>query len=571
MCASFQATVAAHPEVTALRIAGEPQGLTYREYGERVRRIAVGLAGLGVRHGDTVALMLRNRPEFNLVDMAILHLGATAFSIYNTSSPEQMEYLFGNGGNRVVVTEREFLDRVLEVRSRTGIELLISVDGGDGAVPLDKVETTSGDLDFEASWRAVRPEDLLTIIYTSGTTGPPKGVELTHANVVANSEIEAGLLRPAVGARLLSYLPSAHALDRIGINYFAASAGLELNIVRDPREVNAALLQVRPVMMAGVPRIWEKLQAIMEAAVAAEPDPAKQAAIHEAIELGRTVVRSQQARLTTGSDGPGPELLRRFEMAEQQVLRPLRAVAGLDQTRITLLGAAPSAPHMLEFFAAVGLPLLEAWGMTELTCLSTINSPEAPRFGTVGRPMPGIEVKLAEDGEVLARGRTMMRGYRHDPERTAETIGSDGWLRTGDLGVLEDGHLRIIGRKKELIINSSGKNMSPVNIECAIKGASPLIGQAICIGDRRPYNVALIVLDPQLAPLYPEPEREIASAVHRANTRLSRVEQIKRYLVLDTEWQPDSDELTATSKLRRTPIAEKYAEQIEQLYAATDQ
>ncbi|RJQ81810.1 long-chain fatty acid--CoA ligase [Pseudonocardiaceae bacterium YIM PH 21723] len=526
LCATFQATVAAHPDVVALRAVGDERGITYREYGERVQRIATGLHALGVRAGDTVGLMLRNRPEFSLVDMAILHLGAVSFSVYNTSSAEQLAYLFGNAGNRVVITEEEFADTVRTVAS---VDQFILIEN------LDELENTPSDLNFEASWKAVQPEDLLTIIYTSGTTGPPKGVELTHANIVANSAAERDILVLPAGSRVLSYLPSAHAFDRIGMGYVAIDQALELISLADAKQLGPALVATQPHLVAGVPRVWEKLHTALLAGIAAHPN--------------REVI---EAAIESGDD---------------EVLGRLRAVVGLDQTRYAVVGAAPSAPHMLEFFAKIGLPLLEGWGMTESSCVSTFNRPGSHRFGTVGTAVRGIEIRLDTDGEVLLRGPQVMRGYRSDPERTAEVLTADGWLRTGDIGSLADGYLSIVDRKKDLIINAAGKNMSPANIEATVKGASPLIDQVVCIGDRRPYNVALIVLDPVATQGKPDLDTEIAAAIDQANARLSRVEQIKRFTVLHHEWLPDSDELTPTSKLKRKPIAAKYADLIDQLYA----
>jgi long-subunit acyl-CoA synthetase (AMP-forming) len=329
-----------------------------------------------------------------------------------------------------------------------------------------------------------------------------------------------------------------------------------------------------------VPRIWEKLKAALEAGFAAEPDEARRAATLQAVELGREKVRLEQAR------EPVPDQLREaYERADAAVLAKIRAKLGFDRCRSYLIGAAPAPLEVFEFFAALGIPICEVWGMSELSSIATIVPQDDLRFGTVGRAIPGVEVRLDEDGEILVRGHTVMSGYRNLPDKTAETIEPDGWLRTGDIGTLdEDGFLKIIDRKKELIINAAGKNMSPANIEQQLKQGSPLIGQAMAIGDRRPYNVALIVLDPDASVAFarehglpdasaeamavePKVLQEVSAGVERANAHLSRVEQIKRFKLLGCDWPAAGDELTPTMKLKRRSISAKYESEIEALYA----
>jgi len=342
----------------------------------------------------------------------------------------------------------------------------------------------------------------------------------------------------------------------------------------------AALLEVRPTVWGGVPRVWEKLQAGLDAAIAADPDAARRAKVLSAIEVGREVVRREQA----GEPLDG-ELRAAHAQAEEQVLRPLRERLGLEQAESIVVGAAPPTRELLEFFRALGLELLELWGMSELSCVCTTNRPHANRIGTVGQAIPDVELALAEDGELLVRGPMVMRGYRGEPAKTAAAIDAQGWLHTGDIGQIdEQGFVSIVDRKKELIINAAGKNMSPANIEAQLKSAHPLIGQAVCVGDRRPYNVALLVLEPEAAATWaraheiedPSPAQlavrkdlraELDAAVARANEHLARVEQIKRFSLLGAEWLPGGDELTPTMKLRRKPIAEKYAAEIESLYS----
>jgi long-subunit acyl-CoA synthetase (AMP-forming) len=549
MCEAFQITAAERPDQVALRTPGDGVAITFGEYAERVRRIAGGLSSLGVGKGDTLALMLVNRPEFNIVDTAALHLGATPFSIYNTSAPEQIEYLFSNAGNRIVVTERAFLSQVRAALAAgtVDVEQVVLIDGDDeDTVPLSDLEQAEpSQFDFEASWRAVEPSDILTLIYTSGTTGPPKGVQLSHANLMAEVRGVAERLPTEPGGRITSFLPSAHIADRWSAHYQSSMCfGFTITSIADPRTVVEHLPEVRPTAWGSVPRIWEKIKAALEAQGIADP-----AALPDEQKAG------------------------------------IRAKLGLDQAAWLVVGAAPTPREVLEYFAGLGLPICELWGMSETSCCATINPPDRVKIGTTGPPIEGADLRIADDGEVLIRGPLIMAGYRNDPEKTAEAIDADGWLHTGDIGELdEDNYLKIVDRKKELIINAAGKNMSPANIESKLKGASPLIGQCICIGDNRPYNVALIVLDPDACAAFAteqgledaspaslsastEVQELVGKGVEEANSHLSRVEQIKRFKVLPVDWEPDSDELTPTMKLKRRPIDKKYAAEIEALYA----
>jgi long-subunit acyl-CoA synthetase (AMP-forming) len=581
LCEAFQNTAARLADEVALRTPGGAVTITWRQYAERVRRIAAGLANLGVKPGDTIALMMVNRPEFNVCDTAALHLGATPFSIYNTSSPEQVAYLFSNAANRVVITESQFVPLLKSVAGQTEVQHIVCVDGApEGTIALSDVEDRPADgFDFEASWRAVSPDDVATIIYTSGTTGPPKGVEITHTNMLAQCAATTEVLGHANGDRLISYLPSAHVADRWGTHYSPMIYGAQVTCLADHRMILSAFLEVRPTSMGGVPQMWYKLKAGIEAAVEHEQDPAKQQGMRWALDVGRRYVQA-------GQSGEVPaELEAEYHKADELVLSKLRAMIGLDQVRVAVSGAAPIAPDVLEFMCSIGLPVCELWGMSELSCCATINPPGAIRIGTVGPTIPGVELKLAEDGELLARGATVMRGYRRDPEKTADTIDADGWLHTGDIATIDDdGYVTIIDRKKELIINQAGKNMSPANIENAVRAASPLVGQVVTIGDNRPYNTALIVLEPDMAAGFaasqgnagasiaelakdPSMIAAIQSAVDSANARLSRVEQLKKFRILPVVWEPGGDELTPTMKLRRRPITEKYAADIEELYA----
>ncbi|WP_067720676.1 AMP-dependent synthetase/ligase [Nocardia yamanashiensis] len=583
LCHAFQITAARDPDAIALRDAGGGITVTWREYARRVRAIAAGLAGLGVGPGDTVAIMLTNRPEFHLVDTAVLHAGATPFSVYNTNPAEMLAYLFGNAGNRIVVCERQFVPVVLAAKELGGkVEHVVCVDGAiDGTIGLDAVEAApAAEFDFESAWRAVRPEDLLTIVYTSGTTGPPKGVELTHANFIANARIVEEFGGVDGRDRVISYLPDAHAANRWFAHYGNLLKGVQLTTLSDPKQAIATLTEVRPTVFLAVPRIWVKVKAAIEAQIAAEPSPVKRALAEWAIGVGRA-----RARLASAGRKPGAALALQYAVADRLVLSRIRTRMGLDQVRLGVTGAAPLAPEALEFVLGLGITVCEAYGMTECTAGATVNRPGRIRIGTVGTALPGTEIRLADDGEVLVRGANVMRGYRNDPEQTAAAVDADGWLHTGDIGTLDaDGYLSIVDRKKELIINAAGKNMSPANIENAIAVATPLAGPVAVIGDARPYNTALICLDPDAAAAFAErhaiPDRslsalavnplvrtEIQAGVDAANATLSRVEQIKKYTVIGESWEPGTTHLTPTGKLRRKPIAVTYADAIESMYA----
>jgi long-chain acyl-CoA synthetase len=586
ICEAFQATAAADPAAVALRTPGATVEISWREYARRVERIAAGLAALGTERGDAVALMMANRPEFNLCDTAALHLGAVPVSIYNTLPVEQVVHLLSNAGSRVAICESRFAERVIEAGAQTGVEHVVCVDDAPaGTIPLAELERRgSPEFDFDAAWRAVEPDDVLTLIYTSGTTGPPKGVELTHANMLAELEATSQYLPVVPGDRCVSFLPSAHIADRWITHYTGLVFGAQITCVADTGQLAAALADARPTIWGAVPRVWEKLKGALEAGIDAEPDPAKAAALRDAISVGRRKVRVEQAAARGEGRGPGENLLAEFEAAEE-VRSRLRAKLGLDQVRWSVSGAAPIAVDVLELFAAIGLPICELWGMSELSCAATLNPPGRARFGTVGTALPGIEVALTDDGELLCRGPNVMRGYRGEPDMTAAAIDPEGWLHTGDIADIDpDGYVRIVDRKKELIINAYGKNMSPANIEAKLKAASPLIGHAVAIGDRRPYNVALIVLDPEGCAAYaaaeglsdasvvalsrdPRVAAAVAGAVERANEQLARVEQIKRHTILPDEWPPGGEQLTPTMKLKRKPIGNRYQRQIEDLYA----
>ncbi|HKG36929.1 MAG TPA: AMP-dependent synthetase/ligase [Solirubrobacterales bacterium] len=576
---AFLATVARVGDDVAIRTDDDAVAWTWNEVAAMVRRIAGGLAALGVGKGDTVALMLANRPEFIPSDLAAVSLGAVPFSIYQTASPEQIAYVVGDAGATVAIVEQAYLPQFEEARGDLpGLEHLIVLDGEEGP-NLQSLQEEDPGFDPAGHSAQVGLDDLLTLIYTSGTTGPPKGVQLTHRNLLAlTASVEEIIEVPERGAKLISWLPAAHIAERGAHYYLPVTKGPSVTICPDPRKVVEFLPNVKPTWFFAVPRIWEKLKAGLEAQLAGLPEE-QRASAQRGVEAALQKVRLEQA----GEEVPD-ELATAVAEADEKMFSSLRTALGFDEAVAVSVGAAPTPLEVLEFFHAIGVPVGELWGMSETCGVATMNPPDQVKLGTVGPPIPGVEIRLAEDGEILVKGDPIMPGYRNLPEKTEETF-EDGWLLTGDIGELdEDGYLKIVDRKKELIINAAGKNMSPANIESKLKAASPLIGQCVAIGDRRPYNVALIVLDSDFTPGWAKQngldgvalgdlveEEQLLAAVQagvdEANSKLSRVEQIKKFTILPTEWEPGGDELTPTMKLRRRPIAEKYEDQIKALYA----
>jgi long-subunit acyl-CoA synthetase (AMP-forming) len=579
---ALRRTAANHPDIVAVRTVDDGVSLTWSELLHRVDEVAGGLAKLGVTRGATVALMLGNRPEFHLVDLAAATLGATPFSIYLTYPPEDIRYLIEDAGSTVAIVEQAYLEPMLAARKDLpNLTHVIVVDGDapEGTIALADVEGADPDFDPTAISAQITADDLVTLIYTSGTTGPPKGVQLTHRNIMSTAETVEKVIPFDAGGRVISWLPAAHIAERMAHHYIPLVYAGTVTCCPNPREVLSYLPQVHPTWFFAVPRIWEKLKAGLETMQAAQPEEQRRP-IEQALRASLERVRLRQR----GEPVP-PELEAEVAKADEEMFSKLRAMLGLDQLVAVNVGAAPTPVEVLEFFHALGIELAELWGMSETCGAGTCNRPGQVKIGTVGPATPGIELKLASDGELLVRGECVMTGYRNSADKTAEALDADGWLHTGDIGQIdEDGFLTIVDRKKELIINAAGKNMSPANIEARIKTASPLIGQAICIGDSRPYNTALIVLDADFAPQWaaqqgieataledlahePKINAAVEAAIEQGNQHLSRVEQIKKLTIVPGDWLPGGDELTPTMKLKRRPIAAKYAAEIEAMYA----
>ena len=586
LCHYFQQRVAENADELAITNADGSVRLTWSEYGAQVRRASAALASEGLNSGDVVAIMLSNRPEFHIVDAGVMHLGAIAFSVYNTSAPEQIDYLFSNSRPKIVVTERQFENKVREALAMRRAEgdtftrRVVVIDSDEKAEGLEEfLDQGADDFDFDAAWQAVDPDDILTLIYTSGTTGNPKGVELTHANLLYQLGVISAVVGDLSDGRVISYLPDAHLINRWICQYAPMYFTIEVTDVDDPKILVDVLGKVHPTFFVAVPMLWYKIVGKVKSTIAAEEG------IKGTLLRWATGIGARRAEARVAGTSPSRRDALAYAVADRLVLSTLREKLGMDQLTAAVSGAAPIDASTLVFLSSLGIDVLEAWGLSETSAVTTVNPAAKPRFGTVGKAIPGTEVALGEDGEVLVRGGGVMRGYHRDPVYTAASIDEYRWVHTGDIGELDDeGYLTIIDRKKELIINDGGKNISPANIEGALKAASTLIGSAVAVGDRRPHISALITLDPDAATefaarsevdasdpadlaMHPEVRSAIASAVEAANARLSRVEHVRTWEILPTFWAPGSDELTPTLKLRRAPIARKYADQIDALYA----
>jgi long-chain acyl-CoA synthetase len=576
----FLDTVRARPGAVALRWKdGEAyRSMTFGEYADQATRVAAALGELGAKRGTRVVALLRNRPEFHVADVGALLAGATPISLYNSSSPEQLANLAGHSRAEIaVVDEGDFAERLLSVRGALPDLRHVIVVGAapNGTIPWSDLIGVEP-LDLERAAHVAKPDDLVTVIYTSGTTGEPKGVMLDHANICWTIEsLRLALSFPTDGFRIVSYLPMAHIAERITTHYSGVSLGYEVTTCPDLHHVALYLNEARPQLLFGVPRTYEKIHSGIRAVLAA--DPVREEVFDRALAIGARVASARAA-----GEEPSPDDTAAFADADRDTLRPVRELLGLDALQVAVTAAAPIPVEILQFFRALGLPLSEMYGLSESSGPATWE-PERVRVGTVGRVIPGGELRLDDDGEVLFRGGNVFRGYLDDRERTAATLDRDGWLHSGDVGELDaDGYVRIVDRKKELIITAGGKNIAPAVLEAALK-AQPLIGQACVVGDARPFVAALLVLDPDVAPVWavqrglsaatlPElavdedVRAEIAHEVDEVNRNFSRAEQIRAFAVLGQDWLPDSDELTPTMKLKRRGILAKYAAEIEALY-----
>jgi long-chain acyl-CoA synthetase len=582
VCSAFAATVGRIGPAVALRgreTGGQWSEMSWDAYAHGACRVASALDALGLRRGERVALMMRSRPEFHLVDMGTMLAGGTPLSIYNSSPPVRVSALLGHSQAVIAVVEDRFLERLEAVRDQLpALRHVVVV--GDTADPAGKVVPWStlldaSPVDLQAAADAVSPEDEATVIYTSGTTGAPKGVLHTHRATAINMAMFSELWGSLQGLQSISYLPMAHISERNVTHYVHVTMGTVVSCCPDLVELPAVMAEVHPHWWFCAPRMWEKLKAGIEALMAR--DPARAEAFQSARALGAEV-RALRAAGRPVHD----TLAAQWDRARREVIQPVLAPLGLDRVRIATTGAAPTPRETHEFFLDCGMPLSEAYGLSE--CPGITCDPVDVVPGTAGKPFPGVEVRLADDGEILARGPTLFAGYLDEPDSTAEAIDADGWLHTGDLGVFDEaGNLSVIDRKKEIIVCSSGHNVSPVQVEAALK-ESVLVGQACVVGHGRPHVVALLVLDPEGAGTFARREGldgltladlarhpvVLAAVEHDvaiANERFPRAEQVRAFHLLGEEWLPDSDLLTPTAKLKRREVVARYQTEIDKLYA----
>jgi len=580
----FAQTVRDHGDRVALRWRNEDESWgewTFSDYADQVARAAAGMQAMGVAPGQRIVLMMRNLREFHVLDMAAYFCGATSISIYNSSSPEQIQYLVDHcGAGFGVFEDASFMARLQDVKDNLPALQHVGVLDPEGASGYD---FTYADLvghdaiDLDQASSVAQPDDLATIIYTSGTTGPPKGVMLTHYNVAwtVESLFRCIAIDDLVGMRAVSYLPMAHIAERVSSHYQQAFNGIEVTCCPDPGQIALYAREVRPQIMFGVPRVWEKFQAGVMGALSADPE--KEKAVTDGV--AAAIPLAEAIDWGTATD----EQRETYAFLDEAAFKGIREMLGLDALEIAITGAAPIPAELLSWFRAIGVPLSEIYGMSESSGPMTWAARKV-KAGTVGPAIPGCEVKLAEeDNEIICRGGNVFQGYLNAPEKTAETLDEDGWLHSGDIGeVDEDGYYSVVDRKKELIITAGGKNLSPANLEAKLK-MIPLVGQACAIGDDRPFVSALVVLDADVAPAWAEKlgiafdsladlaahaevEEQINADLVEVMASFNNAERVKKVKVLGEEWLPDSSELTPTSKLKRRNIHDIYSNEIEELY-----
>jgi long-chain acyl-CoA synthetase len=562
---------------------GEWRDVTFAEVGQIVREIGLGLIDLGIEAGDRVCILCTTRPEWTYADFAISSAGAIVVPIYPTNSPEECEWVAGNSDARAIVCENAAqVAKIVRVRERLpDLRAIVVIDPeGDiaDAVPLAEVRERgrAGDAsELDARTDAVRPEDPFTFIYTSGTTGPPKGCVLTHANYRAMLDLCISIeVLEGGGEVTYLYLPLAHSFALLIQLLSFDLGGTMVYFGGDPKQIVAELQEVKPTYLPSVPRVFEKIYTLATAQMAQASEQEREQ-LRQAIEVGLRV-RDLEVR---GEPVPS-ELRQAFEAADEGIFAKVRAIFG-GRVRQAVTGAAPIAPDILEFFYACGVPVLEGYGMTETATAATYSTIEHHRFGTVGRPFPGVELKIADDGEILVKGPNIFSGYYKNADASFGAV-IDGWLHTGDLGsVDQDGYLIISGRKKDIIITAGGKNLTPANVENDLK-QSRWISQAVMHGDRRPYPVVLITLDEEeIVPWAKEqglPSDLVSLARHehvraliegeidQVNARYAQVEQVKKFAILDHDLSQETGELTPTLKVKRNVVNEKYAEVFDSLY-----
>ena len=599
----FQERVRNHPDKVAFRYkaSGDWKDITWREYGDTVKKVSKSLLALGFGHSDKISLLSGNRPEWHITDVAAMSLGGATAAIYTTNSPEQVAYIVDHSDSKVAfVDTTEQLEKILKVRSDVSkLQKVVVFSGYQGDADADFVMTWEDflalgndveDAHFDEATAKVKPEDLATFVYTSGTTGPPKAVMLTHANIwwTATHSEQHIPIGDADNGRALSYLPLSHIAERMISHLLQIYYGTQTWFAESIDTLLVDLNACKPTYFFGVPRVWEKFYAGVQAKMAAaDPNDRKVKLARKAIELGVEVSKLEQEAVRRGGKladakiPPGMKIKHR--LLDKLVLTKLRGAFGLDECQLALSAAAPLNPDLIWFFHSIGIKITEGYGQSEDNGPTTWNPPDAINIGTVGTPLPGLEVKLAEDGEILVRGGNVMKGYYKDDKATSETIDEDGWLHSGDVGEFDQfNYLKITDRKKDLIITAGGKNIAPQELENKLKSKAPIVSQVVVIGDRRPFLTALITLDEEKAPSWAKEQgiegdiaaiagnertlKEIEGAINELNKGLAKVEGIKKFRVLERDFLQEENEITPTMKVKRKTINEIYADAIEDMY-----
>jgi long-chain acyl-CoA synthetase len=599
----FWERVSSHPDRVALRYkaSGEWTDVTWRDYGNAVRSAGKGLLSLGFDPGDKLSIVSTNRPEWHFSDIGCMSIGGVVAPIYVTNSPEQVAYIIGHSESKVAVVDGpEQLEKVLKMRSELpNLEKVVVVEGyqgdadGDFVLTWEKLISAGREVDdkrFDTVTASVDPDDLATFVYTSGTTGPPKAVMLTHSNIwwTATHSEEHIPIGDADNARALSYLPLSHIAERMVSHLLQIYNGTQTWFAESIDTLLVDLQACRPTYFFGVPRVWEKFYAGIQAKMAAaDPNDRKVKLARKAIDVGRRVTEAEQeavrrgGKLTDANVSLGVKL--QHAALDKLVLHKVREALGLDKCELSLSAAAPINPDLIWFFHSIGLKIAEGYGQSEDNGPTTWNPPDAIKIGTVGTALPELEVKLADDGEILARGGNVSPGYYKNEEATRELIDDEGWMHSGDIGELDErGYLKITDRKKDLIITAGGKNIAPQEIENKIK-FHPLVSQVVVIGDRRPFLTALVTLDEEKAPGWAGGQgidgdvatianhertlKEIEGVINEVNESLARVEGVKKFRILERDFLQEENEITPTLKVKRKQIGEIYGAVIEDMYA----